>query len=131
MTKNLAVACLDDDSFYLTMVKDMLNGEVASLKMFNHSEELAQLSESEVNAFHVIILDFDLGGKTIVDIGLPEFLRQKKNFRGSMILFSLLEEFGPDQPYIDQWFSCVLNKDKIDQQSLLSAISSAGAGSPS
>lgn len=122
MSGKLLVAYLDDDEFYLEMIRELMEKSDFQVDIFSHPDDLAQLSPEALSKYHGMILDYDLGGKTILEIGMPSFLKKNKLFSGKLILLSLLEEFGSEQSQVDLWFDEVLNKEKVDRKSLEAAL---------
>ena len=122
MGEKLLIAYLDDDEFYLDMIKELMESSEFQVDIFLHPDDLAQLSSQELARYHGVVLDYDLGGRTILEIGMPAYLRKEKSFKGRIILLSLLEEFGREQAQVDSWFDKVLNKEKIDKALLEKAL---------
>jgi len=96
------IVLIEDDNFYINeFVAEV--GEKFSVTAFKSPNDFVDKNPN-VSDISAVFLDFDFGYFSEKDNQIAEFLRTHKNFKGKIIIWTLLEEFDEEtRQYLDSF----------------------------
>ena len=110
-TKPLLIA-IDDEQFYLDEIEYALDGhDIEYMPFLGPSAFEEKATDDDLARANLIVVDYDFRTCTAVDRDLVGYIRERfPDFRGKMVLLSLLDDFFEDDDVVRKKFDAVLNK---------------------
>ena len=109
--KNLLI--IDNSQYYINELEHSLKKHNVQVRGVLADEFIDKIKHpSEAAEFDLVLVDYDLGDVTCIDLKIGEYLREELAYRGPIVLISLHEDFGPDATSISDHYNGTILRER-------------------
>lgn len=107
------VIIIDNDQFYLHLFKFELAGKANILTFLGPNDFEVFASKADVESANLIIVDFKYPFGNAIESALPEYIREDMGYKGKLVLYSHMDDFGVYNRKVKEKFDGVIHKKDI------------------
>ena|SRR3990167_9497272 len=112
------ILAIEDDEFYIKELHMELDGRADFKSFTSPSNFELQVTPEDIDKANLILVDYDYKTGTAVKSKLAEYIRQELDYKGKLVLCSLLSNFKQDNRKIRKDYDVVIHKKELSWEKL-------------